>query len=229
VTSGNHLFIFLLQALQKLPNMQIQVYRGLSSPLTKLSSQYKAGNKVVWVAFTSTTKNKETMKQFSENNVSGGTWMIIDIIEGKDISTFSLFSEEEVLLMPNACFTVQDVVSEQIKRLTDIPSNLDVMHLIQKPTPKEDCLMFSVVVGTDTLKIRALEEKLAMLEMKNAQLEAVERTLEETNSRLQTEIKKVSRLENEKHVLEEKKSQLEAVDSTLIFCLFFIVCFFFVL
>jgi len=72
---------------------------------------------------------------FSDTNQKG-TWMIIDVIEGKDLSPYSIFPEEEVLLTPNSVFSVKDMLSSDMKEVLGHSTNLDVIHLIQKPTPK---------------------------------------------------------------------------------------------
>jgi len=126
---------YLLRGLQKLPNFNGTVYRGLDIPLAKLSSQYKPNNMVVWVAFTSTTKDLNIMKEFAAQNEKGGTWMSLEVTEGKEISCFSIFpAESEILLMPNSRFHVVDILSENMKLLAGIQPKFDCLTMKQQPT-----------------------------------------------------------------------------------------------
>jgi len=87
------------------------------------------------VAFSSTSKNKDQISNFSQNDI--GTWIILTITEGKDISSFSMFqNEEEVLLLPNTYLKVEGIMTENMKVLMNINKpNLDVIELKQIPTP----------------------------------------------------------------------------------------------
>jgi len=131
---------YLTEALAKLPNVEMQVYRACDKPLTQLSKNYKVGCTVVWTAFTSTSKDKDVLKQFSKT-VEHGTWATLEVKEGKDISHFSLFPEEEILLLPNTTFFVSEVLGENNRRLMGYSQNMDVMYLVQLPTPSEMSLL----------------------------------------------------------------------------------------
>eukprot|EP01124_Arcella_intermedia_P034863 TRINITY_DN8720_c0_g1_i1.p1 TRINITY_DN8720_c0_g1~~TRINITY_DN8720_c0_g1_i1.p1 ORF type:complete len:420 (+),score=103.32 TRINITY_DN8720_c0_g1_i1:426-1685(+) len=129
-----------MKALKKLPDEKKEVYRGLRVPLTQLSKLYTRNSLVIWVAFTSTSLDSQLIKTFC--TADAGTWMILEVIEGKDIRSFSLFKEEEFLLLPNAHFRVKDIMSNQMRKIVGIPENIDVLHLVQEPTPKEDKFEF---------------------------------------------------------------------------------------
>jgi len=61
--------------------------------------------------------------------------MIIKATEGRDISGLSKYpSEAEILLLPNSQFMVEDIVSNDLKLLFDLPSSMDVIVLTQIPT-----------------------------------------------------------------------------------------------
>jgi len=130
---------YLTEALAKLPNVERLVYRAWNKPLTQLSKQYQVGRTVVWTAFTSTSKDKSVLKQFS--NVAHGTWASLEVKEGKDISQFSVYPEEEILLLPNATFTVKEVLGAETKKLMGHSENMDVMYLVQQPTPNDMSLL----------------------------------------------------------------------------------------
>eukprot|EP01124_Arcella_intermedia_P016532 TRINITY_DN23152_c0_g1_i1.p1 TRINITY_DN23152_c0_g1~~TRINITY_DN23152_c0_g1_i1.p1 ORF type:complete len:552 (+),score=133.91 TRINITY_DN23152_c0_g1_i1:3-1658(+) len=131
---------FLMRALKKIPNYKGKVFRGLNKPLTQLSKLYKTGSCIVWVAFTSTSLDNKISKQFSKSN--SGTWMILEVIEGKDISPYSLFKEKEVLLLPNTYVKVKEIMSSSLKEVAGINQNIDVIHFIQEATPQKDKFEF---------------------------------------------------------------------------------------
>jgi len=124
---------FLLMGLYKIPDYRGEVFRALDKPVLQISKQYKPGNNVVWVAFTSTSRNRSVIDSFSTK--SSGTFMLLDISEGKDISEISVVREEEVLLLPNAYFVVKDVLSDHLKKLLKLPECVDALYLVQSPTP----------------------------------------------------------------------------------------------
>jgi hypothetical protein len=126
---------FLLSGLQKLPDYKGVVYRAVNIQLTG-SSLYQEGNDIVWVALTSTSAGKEQLENFSGGGT--GAWVVIDAIEGKDVSPFSRYPKEaEVLLLPNANFKIDQIMNENIKKLFS-KSGYDVISLRQCETPKKD-------------------------------------------------------------------------------------------
>jgi len=123
---------FLIQGLNKLPNYSGTVYRGIDISLLELSKQYSRDNLVLWVAFTSTTTDINVMKRFTGDK---GTWLAIDIEEGKEIQKFSMYpTESEVLILPNSKFIVKEVLSESMKKLVNMPSHIDCITIIQLPS-----------------------------------------------------------------------------------------------
>jgi len=138
-----YLYLF-LSGLQKIPNINQKVYRALDQPISKLSKQYQQGKNVVWISFTSTSKDRSAVVNFIDKNNSKGTFMQINVIEGKDISPFSLFpSEQEVLLHPNSTFEVNEIISSEMKALMEFPLSIDGIILSQKPTLPHLLLMKS--------------------------------------------------------------------------------------
>jgi len=131
---------YLVSALKKLPNMSGKVFRGTETQLTRVSNLYVPGNKLVCVAFSSTSSDRNTLHEFTKNIKIGGdaTWMHISVVEGKRLHEFSCYPKEcEVLLMPNAYFTVIEVMSSVMKELNGYPPNLDCIVLEQQQTPLE--------------------------------------------------------------------------------------------
>jgi len=104
----------------------------------KENSQYQIGGKVTWVAFSSTCKSYSQLSNFSSNSTDG-SWLIIHCIEGKEVSSFSLFpDEEEVLLLPNSQFKIESILTEQMKSIMKLNPKLDVLEMSQLPTPKSE-------------------------------------------------------------------------------------------
>jgi len=149
---------YLISALKKLPNFTGTVYRALDRPLQTLSKQYKPGNSVVWVAFTSTSKNRDIMTLFTGK--SEGTLMRISVVEGKEISQFSLFpSESEVLLPPNTFCFVDEICTENMKDLLKLNNGIDALILTQTPTPKELKLDFGNILSENYKQLLQKEKE----------------------------------------------------------------------
>jgi len=123
------------------------------------------------------------------NEIKKGTHLMFVVIEGKDISIFSLFPDEsEILLLPNSSFIVKDILNDQFKQVLGLPSTVDVIVLSQLPTPPHLLVMKQLPVN------------------KHEQLEH----LEKLNKELQEIIKKKEKeLDHEKTTLNSKISELE--------------------
>jgi len=173
-----------------------RVYRSLDKPVTSLSNQYQKDSKLCWIGFTSTSLKREIMNSFVDkqnNEIKNGTYMMIDIIEGKDISLFSLYPEEsEILLLPNSYFTVKDIMTDHWKQLLGLPLSVDAIVLSQLPTPPRLLLMKqSFDQGANIFK-QQLEQ------------------LEKLNKELQEKLKNKDKdFDNEKVQLNNKIKQLE--------------------
>jgi len=125
---------FLLNGLKKLPDYKGKVWRGFDKPISQLSYQYRHGNTIIWVAVTSTTRNRNKMLEFAKP--TQGTLMQLNVTEGKDISFLSLYPEEEILLPPNTYLVVDQILDNNMKELTNLPAKVDAVILSQKPTPE---------------------------------------------------------------------------------------------
>lgn len=61
---------------------------------------------------------------------------MINVCSAKDVSKFSLFpEEEEILLLPNSTVMVKSVYDENQKKLLGLAATIDVVELIQIKTP----------------------------------------------------------------------------------------------
>eukprot|EP01124_Arcella_intermedia_P010982 TRINITY_DN17487_c0_g1_i1.p1 TRINITY_DN17487_c0_g1~~TRINITY_DN17487_c0_g1_i1.p1 ORF type:complete len:308 (+),score=70.86 TRINITY_DN17487_c0_g1_i1:136-1059(+) len=129
------LFYF-ISGLEKLPSCNKTVFRALDVPLCEVSKQYKEGNQVVWVGLTSTSCDREVVDSFINEKEKKGTFISIEAIEAKDISSFSYFpNEKELLLLPNATFLVESILTDKMKELMKFSKSIDGLILKQKPTP----------------------------------------------------------------------------------------------
>lgn len=93
-----------LSGLQKLPDYAGDVFRGFGD-LEEILRQYQQGRKIQWGAWSSTTVDKDTAKQFAGKT---GIVLKITVFSGKEINKLSFFGDEgEILLTPSHKFIVQ--------------------------------------------------------------------------------------------------------------------------
>jgi len=92
-------------ALRKLPPQHATiVYRGVHLPLQTLIPNASVGQHIVWWAFTSTSQSKDVRTEFSG---STGTVFQISSNDGRDVSQYSSYGdEEEVVLLPGSQFVI---------------------------------------------------------------------------------------------------------------------------
>jgi len=96
----------LLEAKGKLPKYVGAVWRGVKGK--DLSSSCPKDKEVWWWAFNSTTKDLETLQNPAFLGKSGKrTQFMIEMLSGIDISAFSVYEEEEVLLFPGTKLRVK--------------------------------------------------------------------------------------------------------------------------
>ena len=103
-------------ALRKLPRVTGRtLYRGVRGEVSLDKDHYHKGNVVTWPALSSTSPDMGTTKAFlakgSKSGEATGTLFIIDKGWGYDIQPYSLFpDEEEILLEPERQFRVASVI-----------------------------------------------------------------------------------------------------------------------
>jgi hypothetical protein len=102
----------LVTALDKIPSIEITVYRGINRDFGKL---YAKDTKFIWGSLTSCTRSKEKASEFAGN--SSGTVFAISTKKGKDIAEYSMYkTEKEVLLYPGTEYrVVQGPTLERIR------------------------------------------------------------------------------------------------------------------
>ena len=114
IDQWKHFSFHLIAGLRKLPPVAGDFQRGERKQVLQLSQQFKPGNQVCWISYSSTTSdNESTLRQFGGE----GTLFKISVDSARDVSKLSLFPEErEVLLLPNSTFKVVATLSREEAR-----------------------------------------------------------------------------------------------------------------
>ena len=106
----------LVTALRKLPSVHGDVWRILKNDV---SNAYSANHRFRWPSLTSCSRNVHKAIQFSNPN-GENTLFKISVINGKNISRYSKYrDEEEILLIPDTEFSV--IGSSLLKEAKNIP------------------------------------------------------------------------------------------------------------
>lgn len=98
-----------VSGLKKLPDVTTDAYRGLTMTLDQLIVEYKAGKRIVYKPFTSTSTKKAMSEGYASIPKPGmvGVLLTLKVNKGKDIKEISVAAKEgEVLLLPGAEFEV---------------------------------------------------------------------------------------------------------------------------
>ena len=104
-----------VSALRRLPRRKgVTLYRGIREGVNM--SLYREGSHVVWRGLSSTSPDMGATKAFLANSPSTeqmkGTLFVIENGWGYDLQPYSMFpDEEEILLEPLRCFRVQSVIN----------------------------------------------------------------------------------------------------------------------
>jgi len=129
---------FVYHLLRALRSFQVTigtVYRGITVDVFG-DTKFVEGNNVIWVTFTSCSKNIRTAQDFAGNN---GTLFTINHQTGKDIELCSLIpGEQEILFLPNTVFNVVSV--KKTSSVTEVAlkeiSGDDLLPLLQVKNPE---------------------------------------------------------------------------------------------
>lgn len=107
------LLFIILSALRKLPRVEGKtLYRGMKETVNKNS--YKKGKIITWAGFSSTSPDMKVTKEFLSKNASG-TLFVIENGWGYDIQPYSMFpDEEEILLEPGQRFEIKGVIESDV-------------------------------------------------------------------------------------------------------------------
>ena len=124
------LLYILIRSLRKLPRVSGKtLYRAIDRNVNIDEDHYHEGNMITWMAFSSTSLDMNTSKDFLAQNLdkTAGTLFVIENGWGYDIQPYSLFPDEaEILLEPERQFMVKSVVPS---------TDLTVINLQMLDTP----------------------------------------------------------------------------------------------
>ena len=101
---------------RKLPNAcPYQLFRAFPNRPADWQATYAIGTQLHWWGFSSTTKTSKVLLSESFFGTQGErTLFMVDGINGIDVSPYSDFPEDEVLLMPGAKFEVTQVMEPEM-------------------------------------------------------------------------------------------------------------------
>jgi len=130
---------YLIQAVEAMPNFVGRAYRGIDVYVAP--KLYEVDSTITWHQFSSCSKNALITAKFLGHTGKSleGSLFVLQLTNGKEISSFSQFpGEEEVLVAPNSYFKVmQKLEGEQAKKKF-VPAldgykleNLDIYRLKQ--------------------------------------------------------------------------------------------------
>jgi hypothetical protein len=106
-------------AVQKLPNVQINVWRGVNEDI---SMKLKEDDELIWWNITSCSSAVDVIKDFLEPN---STLFLIEVVNGKDISNYSYSpNQHEVILCPGTRLHVVSNTQDQM--------SLPMLHLRER-------------------------------------------------------------------------------------------------
>lgn len=100
---------YLHKGLSALSPVACMTYRGSSKQVTKVSDQYKEGNHICWISFTSISRQSNVAEEFATSD-GYGTMFEIAVLDGRDVVPFEILQEAELILLPNSIFVVESVV-----------------------------------------------------------------------------------------------------------------------
>ncbi|CAF2958869.1 unnamed protein product [Rotaria sp. Silwood2] len=114
-------------AVQKLPNVQKNLWRGIERDFT---NSFKKDDVITWWSISSCSPDVDVIKEFLKDN---STLFLIEAVQGKDISMYSSYPfEKEVLLCPA---TRLQVLSNGLESSSFHLVHLREMHDESLPSP----------------------------------------------------------------------------------------------
>eukprot|EP01045_Picozoa_sp_COSAG04_P010101 COSAG04_NODE_609_length_12066_cov_55.131695_4_plen_1371_part_00 len=126
---------------RRLPNAcPAKLWRAFPNLDPKWKKLYPKGQELFWWAFSSTTKSSEVLMEESFFGTEGErTLFTLDCVVGIDISMYSDFPEDEVLLMPGSRFVVEQTMSPELLNgvlnvvMRQVPSRHDLLPAAKPP------------------------------------------------------------------------------------------------
>jgi hypothetical protein len=112
-------------AVQKLPNCQMNLWRGLN---VNVSKNFKEGHEVIWWTLNSCSSSLKVVEQFLGPSA---TLFMIEAKNGKDISAYSNFPQEKEVIL--GLGTRLRIASNALSH-----SSLNVVHLLELSDDNEE-------------------------------------------------------------------------------------------
>jgi len=108
-SSWNVYLKHLLNGLKSMPYYRGKGYRGLKN--YRDTNTYKKGQLVNWKTISALSKQENIARGFSNEN---GTIFEVEVVSSRDVSSISIYAEEEeILMLPYSCLEVLDVIQTQ--------------------------------------------------------------------------------------------------------------------
>ena len=131
-SSWNVYLKHLLNGLKTMPYYRGKGYRGLKN--YRDTTTYKKGQLVNWKTISALSKQEKVAKGFSNEN---GTIFEVEVVSSRDVSSISIYAEEEeILMLPYSCLEVLDVIEK--------PKEPVYVKLREIPIPRAPKVVFWV-------------------------------------------------------------------------------------
>ena len=140
------------QALFALPAYKGKLFRGINMQFDEQS--YQTGRDVCWPAFSSASTRRAVAEEFIQGGT--GTLFFITSIEGRAISKYSRFpDEDEVLMHPNTVFNIESVLgaTSDIGRFYSGIDNIAMLETVSTRRASAERATPSGVPGSVTTSI----------------------------------------------------------------------------
>jgi len=122
----------LLNGLKSMPYYRGKGYRGLRN--YRDTDTYKKGQLVNWKTISALSKKEKVARGFSNEN---GTVFEVEVVSSRDVSSISIYAEEEeILMLPYSCLEVLDVI--------ETPKQPVFIKLREIPIPRAPKVVFWV-------------------------------------------------------------------------------------
>ena len=127
-------------ALQKLPTVQKNLWRGVPKDISK---NFKQGDEFTWWAISSCSTSVNILKDFLKPN---STLFLIEAVNGSNISIYSRYSsEDEIILRPGTRFRVISDPLDQppmyLVHLREITGDIEEEPIITSSKTASSCMM----------------------------------------------------------------------------------------
>jgi hypothetical protein len=131
------------EAARTLPNAgPIMLFRGFPNQQANWQTSYNRGKRIYWWAPSSCTKSARVLQNDAFFGPTGPrTMFVLECLHGIDISSYSCYPEEEVLLLPGTQFEVEQTIDPALMNgilqifLKQLPVHHGVLAATRAQTP----------------------------------------------------------------------------------------------